>query len=386
MTTTGHDPRPYPEHREADVVLRDGSTIHVRPIRPTDRDALLRLFLGMSPESRALRFHGGVSDDFLAEAAGRLADVDYASRFGLVAVGPGGEIVGHACYTATGPHRAEVAFAVADAYQGRGLGTILLGQIAEVGAANDIREFEAGVLPENYRMIDVFRESGFAVEVHAHRGGIHVVFPTSLSEEARRRFEERERTAAVNALQAFFAPRGVAVIGASRRRGTIGGEVFHNLLAYGFRGPVYAVNPAAREVQGQPAYPRVTDIPGPVDLAVIVVPAAAVVPVAEECARKGVRALVVISSGFAEVGPAGRELQARLLHVCRQAGMRLIGPNCMGILTTDPAVRLNATFVPAEPPAGSVASSPRSSSTKLSAGKRSSFVATEPNRSASPVV
>jgi len=347
---------PYPAHREADVVLRDGSTVRVRPVRPDDRAALLALFRSLSETSRARRFFAGVSDRFLEEAAHRLVDVDYVSRFGLVATaGPEQELIGHACYIQTGPQRAEVAFTVADAFQGRGLGTILLGQLAEIGASNGIREFEADVLPENHPMIDVFRQSGFPVEVAVHRDGIHAVFPTELGEEARLRFEQRERIAAVNALRPFFAPRAVAVIGASRRRGTIGGEVFHNLLAYGFSGEVYAVNPAAADVQGRRAYGSVLDVPGPVDLAVVVVPAAAVAEVAEQCARKGVRALVVISSGFAEVGPAGRALQDRLLDICRRSGMRLIGPNCMGIVSTDPAVRLNATFIPVPPRAGRVA-------------------------------
>lgn len=337
------------------MVLRDGSTVRLRPVRPKDREGLLRLFRGMSEASRALRFFAGVTDRFLIDAVAAFVDVDYVSRFGLVATaGPAQDLIGHACYVATGPGRAEVAFAVADAHQERGLGTILLGQLAEIGRANGIGEFEADVLPENHRMIEVIRESGFPVEVHPEAGGIHAVFPTALSEEALLRFEQRERIAAVNALTAFFAPRGVAVIGASRQRGTIAGEVFHNMLHSGFSGPVYAVNPAASEVQGQPAYPTVDAVPGPVDLAVVVVPAAAVVEVAAQCARKGVRALVVISAGFAEVGAAGRALQEQLLQVCRTGGMRLIGPNCMGIVNTDPAFRLHATFAPVFPPEGRV--------------------------------
>lgn len=345
----------YPRHREADVVLKDGSTVHVRPIRPGDRPGLLRMFRGLSPESLGMRFFAGVSDELLARAVERFLDVDYVLRFGLVATtGAAQDLIGHACYIMTGPGRAEVAFTVSDAFQGRGLGTILLGHLAEIGEANGIREFEADVLPENHRMIDVFRESGFPVDVHAGPDAIHAVFPTSLSEDARLRFEQRERTAAVNALTAFFAPRAVAVVGASRRRGTIGGELFHNVRAYGFSGPVYAVNPAGGEVQGQPAYAGIGEIAGPVDLAVIAVPAASVAAVAEQCAAKGVRALVVISSGFAEVGEAGRALQARLLQICRTGGMRLIGPNCMGIVSTDPAVRLDATFAPVEPLEGRV--------------------------------
>ena len=164
-----------------------------------------------------------------------------------------------------------------------------------------------------------------------------------------------EWAATVRALTSLLRPRSVAVIGASRRRGTISGEVFHNLLRYEFAGPVYPVNPAAHEVQSVVAYPSVEDVPGEVDLAVIVVPAALVLDVAKGCARKGAKALVVISAGFAETGPAGRERQDALVRIAREGGMRLVGPNCMGMVNTDPAVHLDVTFAPAPPPAGHVA-------------------------------
>lgn len=151
-----------------------------------------------------------------------------------------------------------------------------------------------------------------------------------------------------------FLPRAVAVIGASRHRGTIAGEVFRNLLEYGFEGPVYPVNPNARVVQAVPAYANLSAVPGPVDLAVLVVPAAAVLEAARDCAARGVKALLVISSGFAEAGEAGRQLQDALAALCRSAGMRLIGPNCMGLINTDPAIRLNATFAPQAPPRGRI--------------------------------
>jgi len=178
--------------------------------------------------------------------------------------------------------------------------------------------------------------------------------PTSLSSEALERFERREQVAATAAMHTFFAPRSVAVIGASRRRGTVAGELFHNLLAAGFNGPVYPVNPNAPVVQSVLAYKSVLDVPGPVDLAVLVVPAPCVVQAARQCATKGVRAIVVISAGFAETGPEGGERQRELLAVCRAAGMRLIGPNCLGILNTDPEVRLDATFGPVVPLPGRV--------------------------------
>ncbi len=341
----------YPFHREADVALRDGSTLRIRPVRAADREAILRFLRGLSAEARGLRFFTSFPD--LDRAAARAARVDYEDRYGLLALA-GGEVVGHAVYLRKDHDRAEVALAVSDAHQGRGLGTILLGHLAEVAGERGVLVFEAEVLPENHRMIEVFRESGFPVEVRSEPGLIRVELPTSLTAEARERFERREQSAAMAAMRSLLAPGSVAVIGASRKRGTIGGEIFHNLVATGFNGPVYPVNPKASVVQSVAAYPSIGDVPGPVDLAVVVVPAPSVVEVARECAARGVRGLVVISSGFAETGEGGRDRQQELLAVCRDSGMRLIGPNCMGIMNTAPDVRLNATFAYAFPPHGRV--------------------------------
>jgi acetyl coenzyme A synthetase (ADP forming)-like protein len=297
-----------------------------------------------------------MSDSFLRQAAGRLAREDKEQGLGLIATkGPDRRIIGHAMYAVTGPDRGEVAFAIADAHQHQGLGTILLGELAQVASSRGIRVFEATVLPRNHRMLAVFRDSGFPVQIHAAPDEILVQFPTELTEQALEHFEQREWTAAVSAVRAFFRPDSVAVVGASRQRGTIGGEVFHNLVSYQFRGPVLPVNPAAPVVQDVVAYPSVEQIPGPVDLAVVVVPAERVPEVIQACGRKRVRSLVVLSAGFAETGPEGRAKQQALVEAAHAAGMRLIGPNCMGVLNTDPEVRLNATFAPAPPPQGRTA-------------------------------
>lgn len=346
-------------HRNGDVVLRDGGTVRVRRMLPTDGQALLGLFTSLSEESRWLRFFSPTKGAALAAEAHRETNLDHT--FGLLALsGPDERVVGHAFYAALDEHRAEVAFTIANDYQGRGLGTILLGQLAEVAEANNIEMFEAEVVAANHAMLHVFRESGFPIEVKAEAGQLHVTFPTSFTKEAVEQFERREAFAAVNALKLFFNPRAVAVVGASRQRGTIGGEIFHNLLSFGFNGPVYPVNPTAAVVQSVPAYPSVEAITGPVDLAIIVVPADRVIEVATSCGRKGVKALVVISMGFSETGTAGQGQQAELVRVCREAGMRLIGPNCMGIINTDPDVRLDATFAPNMPPAGRVGFSSQS--------------------------
>src|SRR5215471_423811 len=337
---------------DVDVVLRDGSTVRVRAVLPDDGEALERFLRNLSEESRVFRFFTAIND--MSWAAERFVDVDYHDRHSLVALrGDAGEIVGHGYYALEQPGQAEVALAVADSVQGMGLGTILLGHLAAAAAAAGITTFTAKVMPENHRMLTVFRESGFPVNVRSSLGVMSVTFPTLLTDEARERFERREQISAVAALKRFFEPCSVAVVGASRRRGTIGGEVFHNLLDSGFPGPVYPVSPHP-VVQSVPAYQDVRHIEGPIDLAVIVVHADEVSSSAQACAEKGVAAVVVISSGFAEAGPVGRARQATLLEICRRSGMRLIGPNCMGILNTAPGFSLNATFAPAVPPRGGV--------------------------------
>ena len=338
---------------ETDVALRDGSTVHVRPTRAGDEAAILAFLRGLSEESRYFRFFSGAPN--LKDAADRAAVSNLDDRYNLIAlVGAEPTIVAQAGYVRNDADRAEVAFAVADPFQGRGISTILLGQLAEIAQTAGIATFDASVLSENHRMIGVFRESGFAVSTHAQAGVIDLEFPTSLRPEAIDRFARREQHAAMAALEHVLVPRSIAVIGASRTRGTIGAELFHNLLEGGFNGPVYPVNPSAPVVQSVLAYPTVLDIAAPVDLAVIAVPAGRVVETARQCATKGVKSLVVISSGFAESGGEGISRQADLLAVCRQAGMRLVGPNCMGVINTAPDVSMNATFGPATPPRGRV--------------------------------
>jgi acetate---CoA ligase (ADP-forming) len=343
----------YPREREADVVLRDGATVHVRPVRAGDQAAIREFLGGVSQESIGYRFFGAANLDMATSWA---LDVDYSDRFGLVVEsGSPRAIVAHACYVRINLDRAEVAFLVSDAWQGRGISTILLGQLAEVAERHGICRFVAEVLPVNHRMVDVFRASGFPVELRSAPDALEIELPTSLSPAAVQRFEERERMGAVAAVRSVLEPRSVAVIGASRRRGTIGGEILHNLLVGDFNGAVYAVNRNADVVQSLPAYHAVGDIPVAVDLAVVAIPAEEVPEVARECAAAGIGALVVISSGFAEVGEEGATRQRQLIEVCRDVGIRIVGPNCLGVLNTAPHVRMNATFAPSTAAAGDVA-------------------------------
>jgi acetyl coenzyme A synthetase (ADP forming)-like protein len=343
----------YPAHREATVVLRDGSTLAVRPIRVDDAAELARFYSELSLESRIFRFFAAVAN--ADSSVQRMVNVDYTSSYGLVAVaGAKPQIVGHAMYVQIEPRKAELALAVADAYQGRGLGTILLGQLAETAAAAGFDMLEAVVRPENHRMLHMLRESGFPLHARSEPGEVHAELPTKITPDGLRHFEDRERLAAVAAVTHLLAPRAVAVIGASRQPGSIGAAVVHNIIASGYRGHLYPVNPAATEIEGVAAFPSVLAIPDEVEMAVVTVPAAVVNKVAGECAEKGVRALVVISAGFGEAGPEGVALQQDLVAICRQSGTRLVGPNCMGVINTAPDVSLDATFAPDRPVPGRI--------------------------------
>jgi acetyl coenzyme A synthetase (ADP forming)-like protein len=356
----------YPAQLEAEVALRDGSLTHVRPVRPEDAEPLLDFLRALPDEDRRLRFFSLGVD--LSRTAREQTNIDYVQSLGLVAtVGPERRIVGHALYAPYGDGRAEVAFAIAHEYQGRGLATLLLGQLAQAAAANGIDTFEAVVLPENPRMLEVFRQSGFPITSRHSMGTIDVSFPTSLTPGGLARFEQREEVASASALQKILYPRSVAVIGASRNPAAVGAAVVRNLVASGFPGPVYPVNPSARTIQDLTAYPDVEAIPGSVDLAIVALPAARVVKTAEQCGRKGVQALVVLTAGFAEAGDEGRRGQADLLRACRRYGMRLIGPNCIGVINTDPRSPLDASFGPLTPTAGRIGLASQSGAVGLAA-------------------
>lgn len=353
MTESSADELRYPHEREADIALRDGTTVHVRPIRVEDRVAVQAFFEGLSADSIGFRFFGFPS---VAWATRWSLDVDYADRFGLVVVtGDPPVLVAHATYVRINEHKAEIAFVVADAWQDRGISTILLAHLAEVADRHGITTFLAEVLPHNHRMIGVFRASGFPVDMRSTPDAIEIELPTSLTADGVKRFQERDRIAAIAAARSFLAPQSVAVIGASRHRGTVGGEIVHNLLTAEFQGVVYVVNRDAEVVQSMRSYRAIGEIGTTVDLAVVVVPAESVVPVARECALAGVRALLVISAGFAEAGAEGERRQRDLVELCRESGMRLVGPNCLGVINTAPEVRLNATFAPRQPARGRIA-------------------------------
>jgi len=354
MTT----PATQPPGLEYDVLLKDGSTVHLRPARPGDEERIATLYERMSDRSRYLRFHRPLA----SAPAEELQAVHSGGANTLTLVATQGEpgeeriiAIGRFIRRPDPPDHAEVAFAVEDSHQGRGIASQLLDHLAAAARALGIVAFEADVLDENQSMMEVFRASGYPVAANLKYGTFHVAFPIGDASAGETASAERDAQAAAASLRPFFHPASVAVIGASRRRGTIGAEVFHNILENGYTGVVYPVNKRADAVAGVRAYPSVTGIAGEVDLAIVVVPADQVLTVADECARKGVRGLVVISAGFRETGGEGAKRERDLLLRARRHGMRIIGPNCMGVLNANPAVSFNGTFSPVFPPFGNVA-------------------------------
>ncbi|NLG68266.1 MAG: GNAT family N-acetyltransferase, partial [Firmicutes bacterium] len=345
--------RGFREH----ALLRDGSWVLLRVAGPDDAPAGRDLLERVSPASRRLRFLGGVGQVSLAwgEELCQPPDRDRACLLAVWGEGEAARVVGVGNYVALpGRNTAEVAFLVDDAFQGRGIGTLLLERLAGMAAGQGLVGFEADVLAENRLMVEVFQRSGFQVRQALEGGTLHVEFPVSGSAAAWERAELRERIATANSLVPLLRPRAVAVIGASRDPDSVGGMVFRYALAAGFTGTIYPVNREASSVHGVRAYPSVESLPEPVDLAIVAVPAHEAIGVARACVRAGTRALVVLTAGFAESGPEGAARQRELVETVRAWGARMLGPNCMGLINTDPRVRLNASLAPELAPRGRI--------------------------------
>ncbi|MGC8627407.1 MAG: GNAT family N-acetyltransferase [Acidimicrobiales bacterium] len=345
------DPARSAEPVPCDVVLADGSTACLRAVKPTDGPAVAALHERLSPETRRLRYFGAHQELSEAELAKLLAESN--PDHSVLVVERGGQLLGIAQYDRIpGSDTAEVAFLVDDAHQGLGIGTLLLEYLASQARAHGLKNFAADTLLENEAMTQVFRDAGFTRRSTVESGVVRVIMDIAPTEEALDALYERDRKATAKSMERLLRPRSVAVVGASRKPGTVGHELVRNLVSGGFQGPVYPVNPSAEHIAGVPCFRSIEDIPRPVDLAVIAVPAAAVPEVVEACGRKGVGGLVVVSSHFAEDGPAGAALEREAARLAHSYGMRLVGPNCFGVLNTDPAVSMNATFAKDAPTAG----------------------------------
>jgi acyl-CoA synthetase (NDP forming)/RimJ/RimL family protein N-acetyltransferase len=359
VTSAAGDAEPVaPAHWEADVVAADGGTVHLRPIRPSDAEALVAFHAGLSQRTRYLRYFSAYPR-IPERDLHRFTHVDHHDRVALVAE-LGGEIIAVGRYERhAGTDQAEVAFVVADRHQGRGIGSVLLEHLAAAAREIGVRRFEAVVLAENVGMIRVFLDAGYETTRHVEYGEVTLEFDVDETALTAAVMREREQRAEARSIARLLHPRSVAVVGASNDEGKIGHAVFENLLRMGFQGPLYPVHPEARHVGGVRAYPSVLDVPDDIDLVVIAVPAASVPGVVEHCAERGVRGLVVISGGFGERGTraereAGRAAQRDLVAAARAHGLRVVGPNCLGIVNTAAGVRLNASLAPLPPLPGRV--------------------------------
>jgi acyl-CoA synthetase (NDP forming)/ribosomal protein S18 acetylase RimI-like enzyme len=350
VTDTQHAAVAAPRHWAADVLLRDGRTAHIRPIRPDDREVFVEFYARVSDQSKYYRFFSPMPK--LSERdIDRFTHVDNVDRVALVLTLQG-RIIAVGRYDTVRPGEAEVAFLVEDQHQGRGIGQLLLEHLAQAGRERGVERFVAEVLPDNTRMIQTFRDAGYRVVSEYDEGVLQLEFSIDPTDTAIGLMATREHRAEAASIERFFHPRSVAVIGASRRQETIGRALVRNLVAGEFTGRVYAVNPSASAVSGLPTYKTVADIPDDVDVAIVAVPADSVQDVVLDCAAKGVHGLVVISSGFAETGEEGRVRQRKLVGLSRSYGLRLIGPNALGVINTDAAVSLNASLSPLMPPRG----------------------------------
>jgi acyl-CoA synthetase (NDP forming)/GNAT superfamily N-acetyltransferase len=359
VTAAKADEHVAPRHWEADVLLRDGLTAHIRPIRPDDADLLVDFYSRVSDQSKYYRFFSPMPQ--LSERdVSRFTHVDHVLRVAFVML-LSGRMIALGSYEGTPSDGApgsfpaevaEVAFLVEDAQQGRGIGQLLLEHLAQAGRERGIERFVAEVLPDNHRMIQTFRDAGYRLVSGYEDGVISLEFPIEPTETAIGVMAGREHRAEAASIERFFTPRSVAVIGASRRQDTVGQALVRNLVLGDYTGRVYVVNPTAKAVSGLPAYSTVADIPGDVDVAIVAVPAESVQDVVLDCAAKGVHGLVIISSGFAETGEEGRRRQRRLVGLSRSYGLRVIGPNALGIINTDPELSLNASLSSQKPARG----------------------------------
>lgn len=362
---TSPDRHEYPAHWEADVVLRDGGTARIRPITVDDADRLVSFYEQVSDESKYYRFFAPYPR-LSAKDVHRFTHHDFVDRVGLAAT-VGGEFIATVRYDRIGADgtpasapadEAEVAFLVQDAHQGRGVASALLEHIGAVARERGIRRFAAEVLPANNKMIKVFTDAGYTQKRSFEDGVVRLEFDLEPTDRSLAVQYAREHRAEARSVQRLLAPGSVAVIGAGRTPGGVGRSVLGNIRDAGYSGRLYAVNKALpdgqKELDGVPAHRSVRDIDGPVDLAVVAVPAEHVTEVVTECGEHGVQGLVVVSAGYAESGPEGLERQRALVRHARTYGMRIIGPNAFGIINTSPRVRLNASLAPEVPRPGRI--------------------------------
>jgi acyl-CoA synthetase (NDP forming)/RimJ/RimL family protein N-acetyltransferase len=331
------------------ALLSDGTTIEIRQAQPDDADDVREMHQQMSPGNAYFRFFSfsPQAPEREAQRLCRPSDPEHAALLARL----DGQLVGVASYEPTArPGVAEIAFAVSDEMHGRGVATLLLEHLVSLARQRRLTAFAAETLPENVAMQRVFADAGLPVERQFADGVIELTMPLpghdgGSLDNYLDAVADRASQAEIASLRHLLRPESVAVVGAGRRRGSVGREILHNIVAGGFAGPVYPVNPRGRSMEGLSCLASVADLPVGVDLAVIAVPPHEVPGVAASCGRRGVHALIVITASLGGGGGAD------LLAVCRRYGMRLVGPNCFGVASSE--AHLNATFAAGMPAGGS---------------------------------
>ncbi len=344
-------PPGYPAELESQVLLTDGRAAVLRPVVPEDAELIRALHGSLSDQTiyfRFFTFHRNLTEAELQ----RFANVDYLDRLALLAFVEGALVAVARYDRPPGRDEAEVAFTIRDDQQGRGLGTILLEHLASAARGRGIRRFVADTLTDNSKMLGVFRGAGFVERASFEAGVVRVTMELDPVPAYLAKVEERDRRAAVASIERLLRPRAIAVVGASATPGDAGHEVVVNLLAGGFTGHLYVVGGGGGEIAGLPVHASVGELPERPDVAVVAVPAAEVHDVVTDCGRCGVSGLVVMSAGFAEAGEAGRLAERQLVEAARFFGMRVVGPNCIGIVNTAPDISMNATTSPVRPRRG----------------------------------
>ncbi|MBX7557375.1 GNAT family N-acetyltransferase, partial [Streptomyces sp. tea 10] len=340
----------YPEYWEADVILRDGATAHLRPISPEDQDLLQEFHSGQSEDSIYLRFFS-YKPTLSQRELDRFSTVDHRDRVCFVLI-LGERMIGVGRYDRTTQRSAEVAFMISDHHQGRGIGSILLEHLAAAARENGIDRFTAEVLPENRKMLHVFVEAGYDVSRQFEDGVVVVDFDIDPTEKSLAVMAAREHRAEARSITDLLTPATVAVVGASANRDHAGFHAVEGILTGGYTGTLYGVGHSPYERDGLHFVSSLDEIEGTVDLAVIAVPRESVEETVTQCGRAGVRAVVVMTGGYAEDGAEGAAAQRRLVRIARAAGMRVVGPASLGLFTTDPEVSLNASVLPELPRRG----------------------------------
>ena len=328
-------------HDDVDSLTSDGRVVHIRELHPADVAQVRALHEHASDEAMYLRFFT-LNRDVARDYATHLVEPE-PRRCALGAFA-NTELVGVGVLERAGDDAAEFALLVADTAQHTGIGTLLLEHLIAEGRGRGVRRFVAEVLAANGPMLQVMRDLGFAATSHTESGETHVEFSLDVADPVVSAISAREQSAGIASLWPLLAPRSLVVIGAGQRPGSVGHEVLHNVLDGGFTGTVHVVNPKRDAVLGVPCVPSPAELPDVPDLAIIALPAAHVAEAVRACGERGIRAAVLLGAGFGEAGADGARLQDEVLAIARSYGLRLVGPNCIGVVNTDPAVRLDATF------------------------------------------